>query len=521
MAQAPDSAEQAGLLAYHWEQAAELARAVDWLLRAGDHARLLYADQEAIAYYRRALAGLETLGDAERAARTWMKLGLTYHNAFDFHQAREAYAAGCARWQQLPSEAPPSPERTLRVHWEEPRTLDPIRAPDAHTSDLIAQLFSGLVELNAEMAVTPDGAEDWEISEDGCALTFHLRADARWSDGAPATAEDFVCAWRPEHFVSNGPFTLERWTPGECLILRRHRGYHGSFGGNLGRVALRCLPEPETRLDWYAADRLDVLGITHFPAALQARARQQHGDEYLAAPRLSTCYLVFDTRRLPFADVRVRQALALATGRAALSDSVLQGYVAPATGGLSPQGMPGHVPGIALPYAPERARRLLAEAGYPGGRAFPPVRALAFRAVDARVAYLQAQWREQLGIEIAWDIREWPDFLAGLREDNPALFIAMWTADYPDPDDFLRVSRRDHWAGWQHAEYDMLVEQARRDLDQTARLARYAPAEQILAAKVPVLPLTYERDHLLLKPWVRRYPIASSRAMFWKDAALA
>ncbi len=97
------------------------------------------------------------------------------------------------------------------------------------------------------------------------------------------------------------------------------------------------------------------------------------------------CYLVFDVRRPPFDDARVRQALTLATDREALADSALQGRVAPATGGLSPQGMPGHVPNIALPYAPERARQLLAEAGYAGGRGFPPVYALAFRAVAARV----------------------------------------------------------------------------------------------------------------------------------------
>jgi hypothetical protein len=82
--QVPVDAERAGLLAYHWEQASEPARAVDYLLRAGDHARLLYAAQEASDYYRRALAILEQQGDYARAAHTWMKLGLTCHNAFDF-----------------------------------------------------------------------------------------------------------------------------------------------------------------------------------------------------------------------------------------------------------------------------------------------------------------------------------------------------------------------------------------------------------------------------------------------------
>ncbi len=593
--------EQAGWLAYHWEQAAEPARAVEYLLRAGDYARLLYAEEEAAAYYRRALAYLEEQGEAERAARTWMKLGLTYHNAFDFAAARRAYTAAFALWQRSASRALTPPSQTLRVRWEEPRSLDPIAAPDDHTSNLIANLFSGLVEINAEMAVVPDVAQRWEISRDGRTFTFYLRADARWSDGIPVTAEDFICAWRraldpangllasgsmaeivgaevfhagrapwegvgirargpltlevelqepsgyflyllahtpyypipchlvetcgaawsaPEHFISNGPFILEHWERGKWLALRRHTGYHGVFSGNLERVELHFLPEPETRLDWYTADKLDVLGITHFPTATQTRARRRHAEECLVIPRLAVCYLVFDVRRAPFDDVRVRQAFALATDREALADDVLQGCVVPATGGFTPQGVPGHVPGVAQPYAPERARQLLAAAGYADGRSFPTVRALAFRAVEARVAYLQAQWHEQLGVEIAWEVLEWPDFLARLRQTSSELFIAIWVADYPDPDNFLRVSRADHWDGWRHVEYEALVEQARRDLNQAARLARYAQAERILATETPVLPLTYEREHLLLKPWVRRYPFSGGRAGFWKDAVL-
>jgi ABC-type oligopeptide transport system substrate-binding subunit/DNA-binding SARP family transcriptional activator len=594
-------AEQDGLLASHWEQAGEVDRAIDYWLRAGDRARLLYAEQEASTYYRRALAHLETRGNAEDAARTWMKLGLAYHNAFDFARAREAYAAGFALWQRASPHVTDTPTRTLRVRWEEPRTLDPLLAEDAHTSDLIAHLFSGLVEINAEQAITPDVARTWEISNDGRTFTFHLRDDAHWSDGVPVTADDFVFAWRraldpknglmaigsmaeivgaeafhrgeaswdavgirardprtlelalqepagyflyllahtpyqplprhivemygdawctPEHFISNGPFTLEHWDKGYCLALKRHTGYHGAFTGNVARVEMYTIADPATRLAWYEADRLDVLGITYFPAELRARARQHHATEYLPVPRFCTNYLVFDVRQPPFDDVRVRRAFALATNRAALADEVLQGYADPATGGLVPQGMSGHAAGIALPYAPERARQLLAEAGYADGRGFPVVRALAFSAIAARAAYLQTQWQEQLGIKTEWDVGEWSAYVNALRQNAPALFAAMWTADYPDPDDFLRVSRNDHWSAWYDARYETSVEQARRDNTQATRLERYAQAEQILVEQIPMLPLTYEREHLLVKPWVRRYPCSGSRSTFWQHAVV-
>jgi oligopeptide transport system substrate-binding protein len=174
-----------------------------------------------------------------------------------------------------------------------------------------------------------------------------------------------------------------------------------------------------------------------------------------------------------------------------------------------------------LPYDPEQAQRLLAEAGYPGGRGFPAVDTLAPRVVEARVTYLQSQWREILGVEVAWQTPEWATFLDQLNNERHHLFCAMWVADYPDPDNFLRVSRTETWAGWQNERYDRLVGEARRVMEQEERMKRYRQAEEILVAEAPILPLTYEREHLLIKPWISYYPTTASRAVFWKDVVIA
>jgi oligopeptide transport system substrate-binding protein len=182
--------------------------------------------------------------------------------------------------------------------------------------------------------------------------------------------------------------------------------------------------------------------------------------------------------------------------------------------------MPGHSAGIGPTYAPEQARRLLADAGYPEGRGFPIVEALAFDAAEDRVTYLRAQWQETLGVDVRWQTPRWATFIERLKNKDHHLLYAMWVADYPDPDNFLRVSRAETWSSWTDASYERLVAKAKRAMNQSERMALYRQADEILMTHVPILPLSYEREHLLIKPWVRRYPMAANQVIFWKDVIL-
>jgi oligopeptide transport system substrate-binding protein len=247
----------------------------------------------------------------------------------------------------------------------------------------------------------------------------------------------------------------------------------------------------------------------------------RHAGEYVAGPRLQTSFVCLDGIRPPFDDRRVRRAFALAIDKEALADVALRGYAFPATGGLVPPGMPGHSPGIGLPYDPEGARRLLDEAGYPDGRGFPAIECLARDdpGHDLLSEYVAAEWRETLGVEVAWEEIEWGRFYDRMARATPHMWLVGWVADFPDPDNFLRVQ---WWLapGWQDEGYDRLVEQARRVLDQEERMATYRQADQILVEEAPVLPMTYGRFHMLAKPWVRRYRTSPLQWWFWKDVIL-
>jgi ABC-type oligopeptide transport system substrate-binding subunit/class 3 adenylate cyclase/type II secretory pathway predicted ATPase ExeA len=206
--------EYFGLLAYHYEAAGEAAQAIDYLLRAGDQARVGDALPEARDYYQRAVALQQAVPDYAGAARTWLKLGLVYQAEFAFEQAHRAYETAFALKRLAPAqgEAPSfrraGPPHTLRLcAYIEQRhlstseivwniDLDPGRATYTEDADMANALFAGLAEIDLETNVVPHAARSWEVLDDGRRYVFHLRDDVRWSDGQPATAHDFEFAWK-------------------------------------------------------------------------------------------------------------------------------------------------------------------------------------------------------------------------------------------------------------------------------------------------------------------------------------
>jgi ABC-type oligopeptide transport system substrate-binding subunit len=594
-------------LAHHFSKAGEGEKAIGYLLEAGDRARMLNAQTEAIDYYQRALVFLREQGEPERAARTLMKLGLTYDTTFDFRQARQAYDEGFALWQRAGQLRPTVPRfsapHALRVPWLDMATLDPAMATDTISGCVIDQLFSGLVELSPELGVVPDVARMWEVLEGGREYVFHLRDDVRWSDGKPVTAGDFEFAWKRalapstgsgkaypllyikgagayrrgevsdpdsvgvrsldevtlkvmleepigfllhlltntayyplprevvrthgeawtevENIVTNGPFRLEDWRRVESVVLVRNPEYHGHFGGNLQLVELSLLEDPAHQMEEYGADGLDVMYLWGLPFTEWDRVRHRHSEEYITGPAQGTSFLAFDVSRPPFDDPRVRRAFALATDRETLADAVTRGYYSPATGGFVPPTMPGYSPGIGLPYDPEGARQLLAEAGYATGRSFPTIDLWLYRSYTESVGeYLQAQWRENLGIEIQWEAMEWSLFRNRLDGKWPHILLEEYEVACPDPDWVLKAGMIRRCSRLNPDAYDTPMKEAVHIADPEERMRLYGQVDRALMEEAAILPLTYDRVHLLVKPWVTKYPIAPRWIQFWKDVII-
>ncbi|MCB9141626.1 MAG: AAA family ATPase [Anaerolineales bacterium] len=601
------AAELLNLLAYHWERSDDPQRAVGYLLRVGDRARLAYAHKEAIDSYQRALALLQLQDDDESTARALMRLGLVHAAAFDYEEAAKAYQKSFIFWKRWQANhqvdlLPPVPQPHRRMWGIEPKNWDP-----NPTFDYELPFFSGLLEESDGLEAVPDIARSWEILDGGRTYVFHLREDVRWSDGYPVTAEDFEFAWKrlldpvgapmnarkrsldpstslrsagplhevlgaqayhagksgepdsvgvhavdpltlvvelerpvaywlhimanpatfpvPKHrveqygdawceadkIVTNGPYLLERWHPRERVDLVRNPHYHGRFSGNAHRVELLCLPYPtgwQERLALYEAGELDYLFLANWPIEGVAEAERRRAVDYHRMPTLHSTSTCFNVRLPPFDDRRVRRAFAMAfdighylpTGRVRSSERI--------TGGFLPAFMPGYSPDIALTYNPERSRALLADAGFPGGRGFPEVRHYIFMTPSSGEVQelLEAQYERELGVKVRCEVLEWRDYHRRLEVDPPHIGWDTWAANYPDPDDFMRVAYRriQRFFGWRDPEYEDLVKEARTLTDQNERMKLYRQADAILVREAAIVPIMNAPTSCLIQPWVER-----------------
>ncbi|MCB9076027.1 MAG: AAA family ATPase [Anaerolineaceae bacterium] len=329
--------------------------------------------------------------------------------------------------------------------------------------------------------------------------------------------ETYGAAWtEPGHIVTCGPFRLAGQKPSQLITLSRNPDYRGPFTGNLDQVELYLdVEDPEALLARYEADEFDILDLWAFTQ--RKHIQQRYPGELFSVPKLNVNFLCFNTRQRPFDDPRVRRALAMTLDRELLANIVFAGDRVPATGGFVPPGMPGHTPDLALPFDPEQARRLLAEAGFPEGHNFPPIELAMQPLWSTAVEYLQQIWQEQLNINVRWRKMDFEALLDQVNQDPPSIYNIGWVADYPDPDNLLRVGIQGRW---HNPAYFKLVGEAKQRLDHTERLKLYRQADQMLIEEAVVIPLFYSQCHILIKPWVKRFPNSATTQHFWQDVII-
>ncbi|HUW79677.1 MAG TPA: peptide ABC transporter substrate-binding protein, partial [Acidocella sp.] len=211
---------------------------------------------------------------------------------------------------------------------------------------------------------------------------------------------------------------------------------------------------------------------------------------------LGTYFIRFNVTRKPFDDPRVRQALALAVDKRLIVTKITRAGEEPAPS-LVPPGTANYTSPPGLGYDPDRARQLLAEAGYPGGKGFPDFEFLFnSSAVNQDIAVeLQQMWRDNLGIHMELRQNEWKVYLSAMSHLDYAVARSSWIGDYNDANTFLGMFTSDdgnNETGWKNPRYDQLINEANNQVDLKKREQLFQQAETLLIRDdLPIIPVYY------------------------------
>jgi oligopeptide transport system substrate-binding protein len=314
--------------------------------------------------------------------------------------------------------------------------------------------------------------------------------------------EKFGSRWTdPGNLVTNGPFLLTSWKHENEIELKANPNF---FAGKpaIDKVTMLMVNEMTTALAMYEQGQLDFIDNHSIPTLEKARLAKQRG--FRRVPQLRGYYYGFITDRKPFNDPKLRKAFAMAIDREVFP-KILHGGEKPATSWIPP-GMLAHNPKVGLPFNPVEARRLLREAGYPEGKGFPRL-VLAYNTQEDHklvAEAVQGMWQRNLGVVARIENQEWKVYLKKLQNDPPDVFRLGWGADYPDPDNFMKLftaNSGNNNTRWKNPQFDQLLEQAARELDESKRVKLYDQAQRILCeSDVPIIPLFWTAETTVLNP---------------------
>lgn len=307
---------------------------------------------------------------------------------------------------------------------------------------------------------------------------------------------------RPENIVTCGPYKIGARMLRDRVRLVKDPMWYDADQVTVETIDAMSIESQNTALNMYTTGELDW--VTDPPVTLMDELKDR--DDFIAAPYMSVYYYELNTKRPPLDDVRVRKALSMAINREQIVREVTKGGQTPAYS-LVPPGIVGYTPPKGNQGSIEEAKRLLAEAGYPGGRGIPKFTILYNTSESHRsiAEVIQQQWQNNLNVKADLQNMEWGSFLDKRQQHRFDVARAGWIADYPDPNTFLDLFLTEsvqNNTSFDNPRFNELLSQAASEGDSTKRLALLAEAETIWADEVPAIPLYWYVSLNMVKPHV-------------------
>lgn len=491
----------------------------------------------------------------------------------------------------------------VRGNDAEAATLNPLLAEGIPEMHILRDLFEGLVTQDQDGRVIPGVAERWE-TKDNQTYTFYLRPDAKWSNGDPVTAHDFVYslrmavdphsaspnawylklaginnaeaiidgkkpadtlgvtalddhtlqfqleqplpyfvamtahtvmmplpqkvvekwgeAWtKPEHMVSNGAYTLQRWVINERLELARNSDYWDDKNTVINHVTYIPFESQTAAMNRYMTGEVDI--TSDVPVAMIDTIKREQPESLKTTPLLCTYYYAFNTQRKPFDDPRVRQAISYTLMRDVIANGITKGNVPAYT--FAHQNVANFTatqPEYSRWTQQERDKKavtLLKEAGY--SHDHPLKASILYNTSENHKAIavaISAMLKKNLGMEITLDNQEWKSYLTARQEREFDIMRASWCGDYNEASTFLTLMTADNdknFSSYTNPNYDQVMQKAQSAVDITERNRYYDQAEQLLAQDMPIAPIYYFMQSRLVNPKLGGYPMHNAEGRIY------
>ena len=423
---------------------------------------------------------------------------------------------------------------------KEPKTLIPYGSNDTGTSPVTSLIYDTLIRFNENMEIEPCIATEWEQIDD-THFRFKLRDDVYFHNGDKLTAEDVLYTFQqnsvapatartigpidpeactaedettfvlvltepyaplmhtlaldiagivnkkameadPDGYAENpigtGPFVFKSWTMGDSIQLEANGEW---WGGdiNFDNLILRYIPEATTRAVEVETGGVDIAKIT---ASDASEMQDNPNVNLITTPILNVSYLSYNCSKEPFNNVKVRQAISCAIDADTIVKNTLFGLGERSYSSIAPDVWGYYNAGEPYGYDVERAKTLLAEAGYPDGF----TTTLLSNGGQTTAEMIQAYLAE-IGITVELNVVDFANWLDALLAGRQDMYLGGWTTPSADAAEGISVFHSANFGSggnrsfYSNPEIDPLIEQAERELDETKRAELYKQIQEMLA----------------------------------------
>ncbi|MBL8058330.1 MAG: ABC transporter substrate-binding protein [Anaerolineales bacterium] len=461
------------------------------------------------------------------------------------------------------------------------------QAPERQAANASWTLYDSLIAPLPDGTFEPALAESWEVSPDGKAYTFHLRQGVTFHNGEPFNADAVVYSWQvysqpdvryatyftiaqsvekvddhtvtitteqpnalllpyiangwaiipPKYHaevglqkfaeapVGTGPFMFKEWIKGDHLTVVANPNYWRKGYPKVAEVVFKFLTDSATRVAAVQAGDVDIS-----PRLTTEDAQSLLGEpgvQIIRYPTSRIYYLAFNNvstgQGTPLEDVKVRQALAYAIDMDGIIQAVFSGYATRAVGYVAP-GELGFDNADPVPYDPDKAKQLLAEAGYPDGfemgyacpeSGYPKIN-------DVCLAI--EQQLNAVGIRTKLDLQEANAYWdREAKKELPPLFVDSWSATLPEAYARLQgaLAKDETYANWYDAKLDKMISDLQITVDTNARAALYGEIQKYMRENPPFVYLYIPEAFEAVSTRVQNYRPRSAENYYLWDVSVS